>query len=361
MTKRIWIACGLLLAAVSLSSVSGAGREAAASEKWVARYNGPGNGDDAAAAVALDVSGNLIIVGTSAGSGTGTDVATVKLDAGGNLVWARLYDGPAHGDDAGKDIAVDAAGNIFVLGSTKSATGTDITAVKYSPAGKRLWVKKYDGTGHGDDEARGIALDSQGAAIVCGTGRDGHTNPYAVVIKYGTKGARLWIKRGIPVSLNVSMATDVVVDPSDNIYVCGGLFDANWDLLTAKYDRNGVLAWAKSLNGTNDRTDVAAAVAVTASGAVTIIGSIQRAVYNDDYATVRYDKNGGLMWAKTYNGSANRDESPTGLAVDALGNAHVTGWSGVADSDYDFATVKYSPTARCVGQEPMTAPTLTNL
>src|SRR6266481_6082859 len=56
-------------------------------EEWVARYNGPANGDDSAAAIAIDSSDDVYVTGHSAGSGTGLDYATIKYDSSGNQQW----------------------------------------------------------------------------------------------------------------------------------------------------------------------------------------------------------------------------------------------------------------------------------
>jgi hypothetical protein len=45
---------------------------------WTNLYNGPGNGDDQACAVAVDRSGNVIVTGYSTGSGGDYDFATIK-------------------------------------------------------------------------------------------------------------------------------------------------------------------------------------------------------------------------------------------------------------------------------------------
>ena len=46
---------------------------------WVRRYNGLGNGDDAAAKMSVDAQGNIYVAGTSSGDGTGTDYGNAKI------------------------------------------------------------------------------------------------------------------------------------------------------------------------------------------------------------------------------------------------------------------------------------------
>jgi hypothetical protein len=84
--------------------------DASGAEQWVARYNGPGNLDDSASAIALDDSGNVYVTGYGAGSGTSLDYATIKYDTSGAEQWVARYNGPGNFNDDARAIAVDGSG-----------------------------------------------------------------------------------------------------------------------------------------------------------------------------------------------------------------------------------------------------------
>ncbi len=92
------------------------------SELWVARYHGSVDGsNDAAVAMALDKAGNVYITGQSSGAGTGIDYATVAYDPKGNQLWVARYNGPANGDDSARGVAVDSkTGHVYVTGSSEA-------------------------------------------------------------------------------------------------------------------------------------------------------------------------------------------------------------------------------------------------
>ena len=58
---------------------------------WTNFYNGPGNDNDYAAAVAVDTNGNVFVTGWSAGAAA--DYATIKYSNEGTPLWTTRYDG----------------------------------------------------------------------------------------------------------------------------------------------------------------------------------------------------------------------------------------------------------------------------
>ena len=73
--------------------------DSAGQEQWVARYNGPANGNDSASSIVVDSSGNVYVMGESLGLGTGLDYATIKYNSAGQQQWVARYNGPGNGDD----------------------------------------------------------------------------------------------------------------------------------------------------------------------------------------------------------------------------------------------------------------------
>src|SRR6266542_259878 len=211
-------------------------------ELWVARYNGPGNGEDDAVAIAVDSSGNVYVTGQSLGLGTGLfDYATVKYDSAGQEQWVARYNGPGNGGDFANGIAVDASGNVYVTGGSDDSDGyLDYATIKYNSAGQEQWVARYNGSRTGDDHARAIALDGSGNVYVMGFSNKAHTYDYATV-KYNSAGQEQWVARyNGPGNGNEEVANTMVVDGSGNVYVTGASpgRGTGFDYATVKYVQN---------------------------------------------------------------------------------------------------------------------------
>ena len=67
----------------------------------------------------MDAAGNVYVTGESGGVGSGLDYATLKYDPSGKLLWEKRYNGPGNHDDGATAMAVDAAGNVYVTGESR--------------------------------------------------------------------------------------------------------------------------------------------------------------------------------------------------------------------------------------------------
>jgi hypothetical protein len=110
------------------------------------------------------------------------------------------------------------------------------------------------------------------------------------------------------------------------------------------------LDWMRFYNGPSAGIDAAFAVAHGPGGAVAVTGRSRSLDWHDDFATVMYDVQGNTLWTARYdNGGVDRAFL---VGVDAAGNTYVTGdsyggLSNTGGTDWDYATIKYSP----AGQE----------
>jgi len=153
-------------------------------ELWVARYNGPENEFDYAFAIATDSFGNVYVTGRE-NLDTNPNYATIAYDSSGNELWIARYDGPGNGDDMARDLAIDSFGNIYVTGdSVGSGTSADIATVAYDSNGNELWVMRYNGPGNGSDLGWAIATDLLGNVYVTGISYGNGTEHDYCTIKY---------------------------------------------------------------------------------------------------------------------------------------------------------------------------------
>lgn len=156
---------------------------------WTNRYNGPGNANDQAYAIAVDKSGNVFVAGfRTNGTGSGYHRLTVKYSATGVSLWTNRYEGS---EDfffsQGVAMAVDSSGNVFVTGSSiRPASGYDYATVAYSGAGVPLWTNRYNGPQNDQDIPFGLVVDSNGNVYVTGRSIGSNGNYDYATIKYSS-------------------------------------------------------------------------------------------------------------------------------------------------------------------------------
>jgi len=321
-------------------------------QQWVSRYNGPGDYVDNAYAIAVDSSGNVYVTGYSYGSGTFSDYATIKYNSSGIEQWVARYNGPGNDNDRAWAIALDNSGNVYVTGYS-IGLGTDYgyATIKYNSSGVQQWVARYNGPGNGFDQAYAIAVDSSGNVYVTGLseGDLGNERDYAT-IKYNSSGVEQWVARYNGPGNGYDEAYAIDVDSSGNVYVTGfsdgsGTYPFNYDYATIKYNSSGVEQWVARYNCTGNGGDAAYAIALDSSGNVYVTGLSDGSgtyPFNYGYATIKYNSSGVQQWVARYNGPGNGDDYARAITVDSSGNVYVTGLSDGSGTAQDYATIKYS-------------------
>lgn len=272
---------------------------------------GGGNSVRGNKSVTTDAAGNVYVVGSTQ-TGGNQDILTAKYDAAGNAIWAASYGGPANADDFGYAIAVDSNGNVYAAGDSNNGSNLDFVLVKYDSSGNEQWVRttNYGGT----DTCYGVVVDSSDRVYIAGSG-----NSDAHIICYDTDGNVVW-------SDDYNNTTDLGyglnVDASNNAYLVGRTVVAgNIDWFVAKYNASGVMQWDRTFNGNGNGFDEAYDVAVDATGNVLVAGVA--ADVNADAAVVKYDAAGTFQWAGYFNGSGNGAEACYSMGLDSAGNAYV--------------------------------------
>lgn len=207
---------------------------------WTNRYDDAVGGKDYARALAVDRSGTVFVTGYSDNSDGNYDYLTVAYSNGGTPLWTNRYDGPGNGDDFARAIAVDGAGDVFVTGySTNHSSGYDYATIKYSNAGLPLWTNRYDGTANGDDYARALAVDHRGNVFVTGYSTNTDSVFDYATVAYSNAGLPLWtnLYSAATGSYSYDKATAVAVDNDDNLFVTGfsELGSGGQDYTTIKY------------------------------------------------------------------------------------------------------------------------------
>src|SRR5882672_4559415 len=105
------------------------------------------------------------------------------------------------------------------------------------------------------------------------------------------------------------------------------LFITQYSLLIA--DAQVSQQWVRRYDGpAGNGIDYANDIAVDVSGNVYVTGKSAGNGTNYDYATVKYNSSGTLLWAARYDGPAgNGMDVAKSIAVDGAGNVYVTGGS----------------------------------
>ena len=318
---------------------------------WVRNHNGAGNGNDEAVAIAVDDTGQVYVTGHT-WSGTSTDFTAIKYDSSGNTIWVKNYNGPLSGDEQAVDLAVDASGYIYVTGGSEG-NSPDIATIKYTPAGDTVWVRRFNGPFKAEDVVNDLAVDKNGNVYLTGYREDSlsaeDTKFNFLTLKYSSTGTLLWQKIFNRSGTLIDFGNALAVDDSGYVYVTGSssILASGEDFTTIKYNSSGDTMWVRHYNGPGNSTDEAQAIQLDGKGHIYVTGQSPGSGTSDDFATIKYNKNGDTLWVRRYNGSGNGADQPLALTVDDSGFVYVSGytWNGTSN---DYAAIKYDSSGNTI-------------
>jgi len=340
-------------------------------DAYLRKYDGHGNeiwtrqfgtqSEDHATGVTVDGAGNMYVVGLTRGAfpghtslvGIDYDAYLRKYDNDGNELWTRQFGTPrtssAEGEDHASDVAVDGAGNVYVVGSgsgslpgeTRNRRGNDASVRKYDRDGNELWTRQF-GT-LVSAEANGVVIDGAGRVYLVGStsgplpGQTSMGEGDAFLRKYDGDGNELWTRQFG--SQDGDSATGVGVDDAGNIYVVGYTHGAlpgqnhsgKSDAYVRKYDGDGNELWTRQFGSRG--LDDAYGVAIDEAGNIYVAGTtrlslpgqsnMEPVVGGSDVFIRKYDSDGHEVWTNQV--GTRKGDVVAGLVVDGAGSLYVVG------------------------------------
>ncbi len=274
-----------------------------------------GSGNDYIDGIAVDSAGNIYVTGntwstdfplTNGHTFVGfADLFITKLNPTGT---ALMYSTHYHGDpgyyNAGHDIAVDAAGNAYVVGqgSQTGGVGGYAAVIRLNSSGVATYVGLL-GYGGGDDHANGLAIDGTGYVYLTGVG--------GPLFDF-TPGAFQTVSGGGDDAFVAKVNTNVAVEVSlvYSTFLGGGLTDEGQKIAIDSAGNAYVTGSTESPS-----------FPVTAGGRQTTFGG----GLTDAFVS-KISADGSTLLYSTFLGGSFY-EVGKGIAVDGSGNIYVGGWA----------------------------------
>ncbi len=317
-----------------------------------------GSGDDEPAGIAVDASGNVYVAGSTDSSDfpmstlgslpAGMDHAFVaKLDAtGSNLIYADYLGGS--GGDYGYGIALDASNNVYLTGSTASSDfpmvnpfqGTypgsfNAFLSKISADGSSLLYSTYFG-GNGSDIPSSVTVSQTGEMTIAGYTSSTNlavANAYQSSVspnQGGVYGDYGFLTRFSPNGSSLEYST--YFGGSSNVPLSCGL-SACWP-----QPDSAITAMTTDANGNSYVTGYTNTSDFPATSGAYLPTDTTQMNANVGFVS-KFNATGALQYSTYFYGSSGLPMSINAIAVDAAGDAYIT---GPALSDASFPVTSNS-------------------
>ena len=220
----------------------------------------------------------------------------LKFDLDYKILWEYLNDSVPHYNQAFPSaLAVDSAGSVRGVGS-EGVFGATINLVRLDPTGTAMWNLSYPATLAGASyKANDIALDPAGNAYIVGsrTGPLSNDN-YSLLLKVGPGGNILWSREyDLEPGLGTEEGVRVTIGPG-GVYWVGRHFNSPY-LRVLRCDVDGNVIWSKDPTGPTVIPQPRG-LSVDGSGAIYVDGL----TLTGTFGILKFDGMGNQLWQNQY-------------------------------------------------------------
>ncbi len=321
-------------------------KESDGSVVWRSTYTPSYSGYAAPAKVRVDAAGNVYVVGTEQTGSLDYGMNLIKYNSSGTMQWKSTYDSTGY-YDGGVGLVIGTY--ISITGFSGSGFGSwDFATATFSPSTGALHDQNRAANGSGAfSRPIDIIKDNEDNLYVLGTSQVSGSNTDLKLIKYDTACHQVWVK-----VLGDSVLPDVAEDLDYNFFngklvITGTANNATGgkDILTAQYDTSGTTDWERRLSNPNPAWETSAKAVIGDWSGGPVQGNVYVAgrQYNGadfDMVTISYDTGGNMRWLKTYNRGAGTNDRATGFFAGGEETLVIGSSEGPTDTLYFAAMYK---------------------